>query len=124
MAGTVVTTEERLGNVHKIKFAWTSSAGGAADATTTYYYTGSVIQVAQIPGAGGAQPSADYDVTVTDNDGVDVLVSNGGDISNAATTLHVVANELGSVANSKLTLAVTNAGNAKSGTTILYLKVD
>jgi hypothetical protein len=123
MAGTVVITEERLGSIHKVKFAWTSSAGGAADATTTEYYTGSVIQAAQIPNGGGTQPTDQYDVTVVDADGVDVLNAKGANISNAATTQHVKEDELGCVANSKLTLAVTNAGNAKAGVTIVYLKV-
>lgn len=123
MAGTVVTTEERLGIIHKIKFAWTSSAGGAADATTTGYYTGLLERVVQIPASGGTQPTDQYDVVVTDSDSADVLGALGANLTNAAQTIKAAKDGLGAVANSQLTLAVTNAGSAKVGTTILYLRV-
>lgn len=122
MAGTVTTVEERIGFIHKITFDWTSSAGGAADATTTNYYTGIVERVVQIPGA--ATPTAAYDVVVNDDDGADVLLGLGANLSEAATTQKVAADKLGTVANAQLVLAVTNAGNAKTGKTIIYLRAD
>lgn len=123
MAGTVVTTEERIGRIHKVKFAWTSSAGGAADGATDGFYTGEIVRVVQIPAAGGTQPTNAYDVVVNDADGADALVALGADLSNAAQTSKTYKDGLGAVANTQLTLAVTNAGNAKAGQTILYLKV-
>lgn len=123
MAGTVVTEEQRLGIIHKIKFAWTSSGGGAADATTTGYYTGLLERVVQIPAAGGTQPDDQYDVVVTDSDGADVLGALGANLTNAAQTIKAAKDGLGAVANTQLTLAVTNAGGAKVGSTILYLRV-
>ena len=122
MAGTVTTTEETIGRISKVKFTWTSSAGGAADATTTGYYTGSIIRVVQIPDGGGTQPTNAYDIVVNDNDSADVLIGLGANLSNAANTDKVAADKLGVVANSQLTLAVTNAGNAKGGKTILYIQ--
>lgn len=124
MAGTVTTTEERLGFIHKVKFVWVSSAGGAADATTTYYYTGLLERVVQIPDGGGTQPTDQYDCVVNDADGADVLGALGANLSNAAQTLKAAKDGLGAVANSKLTLAITNAGNAKGGATILYIRTD
>lgn len=123
MAGTVTTTEERIGRIHKIKFAWTSSAGGAADAVTTYTYTGEILRAVQIPGTAGNQPTDQYDVLVNDSDSADALVGLGADLSNAANTSKTHKDGLGAVANTKLTLAVTNAGAAKSGQTIIYVKV-
>jgi len=122
MAGTVTTTEETIGRISKVKFVWTSSAGGAADATTTGYYTGSIIRVVQIPDGGGTQPTNAYDIVVNDNDSADVLLGLGANLSNAANTDKVASDKLGVVANSQLTLAVTNAGNAKGGKTILYIQ--
>lgn len=122
MAGTVTTTEETIGRISKVKFVWTSSAGGSADATTTGYYTGSIIRVLQIPDGGGTQPTNAYDIVVNDGDGADVLLGLGANLSNAANTDKVAADKLGVVANSQLTLAVTNAGNAKGGKTILYIQ--
>ena len=48
MAGTVTTTEETFGSVKKITFDWLSSAGGAADATTTKLYNGIIERVVTI----------------------------------------------------------------------------
>lgn len=121
MAGTVTTTEERLGAIHKITFDWTSSSSGAADATTANYYTGVIERVVQIPGA--TTPTAAYDVVVNDDDGADVLLGLGANLSETATTQKVYSDKLGTVANAQLTLAVTNAGNAKTGKTILYIRV-
>lgn len=122
MAGTVTTTEITHQPVKKVVFDWTSSAAGAADATTTGYYTGRLIYAAQIPDAGGTQPTDAYDVTVVDADGVDLLKALGANLSNAATTYKAEADGLGAVVESQLTLGVTNAGNAKGGKTILYIR--
>lgn len=122
MAGTVTTVEERIGRIHKVKFTWVSSAGGAADATTTDYYTGEIVRAVQIPDSGGTQPTDQYDVVVNDSDSADALYGLGANLSNAATTLKAEKDGLGAVANTKLTLAVTAAGNAKGGQTILYLR--
>lgn len=125
MAGTVVTTEETFNRIQKITFDWLSSAGGAADAVTTNYYTGEILRYVEVPDSGGTQPTNAYDVAVTDDDGVDVLAGLGADLSNAAASQFVAGSlgiPLGVVANAQLTLAVTGAGNAKGGQTILYIK--
>ena len=120
-AGTVTTTERRAASYKVVKFAWTSSAGGAADATTAGTFCGKVDMLATVPGAGGVQPTDLYDVVVTDADGVDVLAGAGANRSNA-TTQTVVTASLGAVCYSTLTLAVTNAGNAKAGVLLLYVR--
>ena len=122
MAGTVTTTEITYPRIKKVTFTWTSSAGGAADATTTHTYTGEVVRAVQVPDGGGTQPTDLYDVTVTDSDGADVLHGTGANLSNAAVTNAAPKDGLGAVVNSTLTLAVTNAGNATGGVTILYLR--
>jgi hypothetical protein len=120
-AGTVTTTEIVTGvSLRKITFTWTSSAGGAADGITTAVLTGEILRVVQIPDGGATQPTDLYDVVVTDSDGADVLHGLGANLSNATATNK--DSGLGSVTNSKLTLAVTNAGNAKAGKTILYIR--
>ena len=89
---------------------------------TVELYTGEVLRVVQIPDGGGTQPTDLYDVVVNDGDGADVLLGLGANLGNAANTDKVAADKLGVVTNSKLTLAVTNAGNAKGGKTILYIR--
>lgn len=121
MAGTVTTTEKTHTSVRKLTFAWTSSAGGAADGTSTAAFDGAIIGLTTIPSGGGTAPSLNYDVAVNDADGHDVLLGAGANRSDTATE-HVAGTSLAGVAGSVLTLAVTNAGNAKQGTVILYVR--
>jgi hypothetical protein len=123
MAGTVTVSEDRIGRINKITFAWTSSSGGAADGVTTGYYTGEIVRAVQIPGTSGTQPTNAYDIVVNDSDSADALVGLGANLSNAANTSSTTKDGLGAIADTQLTLAVTNAGNAKTGSTILYIKV-
>lgn len=124
MAGTVTATESRpINGIAKIVFTWTSSSGGAADGATAGYYTGELIRVVQVPDGGGTQPTDAYDLTLLDDDGVDVLFGLGANVSNAAASQkHGIKDGLGAVVGSLLTLHVTNAGNAKGGKTIVYIR--
>lgn len=119
--GTVSISEERFGSLQKVMFEWTSTAGGAAGDTTVNPYNGEVIRLVTIPD-GTDTPTDLYDVEVTDEDGVDVLNGSGADQSNSETQQTAATLSLGVVANDKLTLSVTNAGNAKSGKVILYIR--
>lgn len=124
-AGTVAFTETRVGNVKKLKIAWTSgtSGGDAGNATgaSTYAYDGKVELLTTIPSGGGTAPSDNYDITLTDSDGVDVL-GGGGTDRDTANTEQVLASNLGAVASSKLTFTVSNAGNGKAGTAYVYIR--
>lgn len=135
--GTVTITEEFISSVNalggfatsspikKVKFAWTSENGGGdagkASKTTVNAYTGEIIRLVTIPGAGGVAPTDDYDVTITDEDGTDVLIGAGAN-RDTANTEQVLASSLGCVAYDKLTLNIQNAGNAKQGTAIIYIR--
>lgn len=121
MAGTVTLTEITHTSVKKVSFDWTSSAAGAADGASTEYYTGSIERVVTVPDSGGTQPTDQYDVTVLDDDGADVLFANGANRSNVNTE-QIAASNLGIVVNSKLTIHVTNGGNAKGGVLHLYVR--
>lgn len=119
MAGTVTITEERLGHIQKITFDWLSTAAGAADGTTTYPYTGSILKVVTVPDGGGTQPTDDYDLTLTDESGLDV--ANGQLANRDNVNTEWVSSSLGVVVGDKLTLNVTNAGNAKGGLCHVYV---
>jgi len=124
--GTVTVTEERVGSVKKILFDWLSENGGAnagkAQKTTTYAYNGLLERVVFVPDSGATQPTDAYDVEVQDEDGYDVLVGLGANLSNAAAVQKAHKDGLGAVANDKLTVVVTSAGDAKGGVVILYLR--
>lgn len=119
--GTVTITEETISKIKKVKFEWTSTAGGAAGDVTTNAYTGEIIRLITKPGTGGNQPNDNYSVVVNDEDSTDVLMGAGAS-RDELNTEQVLASSLGCVANDKLTLAVTGAGDSNQGTVILYIK--
>lgn len=121
-AGTVTLTEETHGTLKKISFAWTSDGSGVVSGTlTTAAYTGALERLVTVPAGGGSAPTDNYDVTLLDGDGVDVLMGAGAD-RDTANTEQVLRDALGVVANDRLELRVANAGNAKSGTVHVYLR--
>lgn len=121
-AGSVVVTEERLANVHKITFAWTAGTGGdagTATQATTYTYNGILLRAVTLPGA--VTPSNLYDITITDGDGVDV--ANGLLADRSDTTIQWVTSGMGVVVGDVLTFNLAAAGSAKTGTCILYIGI-
>jgi hypothetical protein len=121
MAGTVTVTEETFGTVKKIKFEWTSAADGTATGTTTHVYSGEVRRWVTVPGADAAQPTDQYDVAINDEDGADILMGFGANRSNVNAEQIIVTTPV-VIANDKLTLSVTNAGNTKGGIISLYVR--
>lgn len=116
----VTVTTKRRGNFAKVSFACTTDADGDATGSTTARFTGEVIRAVFVPAAGGTQPTNLFDVTVTDDDGYDILAGQGADLSNAAVTTKVAS--MGAVVNDVLTVVLENGGNAKQATVHVYLK--
>ena len=120
-AGVVTTTEERLGNVQKITYAWTAGTAptaGTATGTTTYLYTGVLLRAVTVPDAVSV-PTDDYDITITDGDGVDVAA---GLLANRDTAnTEWVTSGLGAVVGDTLTINLSAAGSATKGVCILYI---
>lgn len=113
--------------VRKIKWAWTTDSvtGAIVDATaagqankTTYKYTGEIYRLITDPTDG---PTDNYDVTILDDDGYDVLMGAGLN-RDTTTTEQVLWSSLGICLNSQLRLNIGTAGNSKSGVVILYIK--
>lgn len=112
----------------KVSFAWAASnPGGAVSGTPSAQVRGEIVRVTFVPGTAGNQPSDQYDVTLLDTSGVDVLAGLGANLSNAAVS-HVcpligngaTTNQRMAI-NDTLELQVANAGNAKQGTVHVYL---
>lgn len=120
MAGSAMTfTEVTGGSVKRIKAAWTSDdTTGAVSGTTSNYYDGACLMLVTNPGA--TAPTDDYDIVITDAEGNDILAGAGAN-RDTANTEYVVAS-MGAVCKSKLTFAVSNAGNSKIGDIWLYIR--
>jgi len=122
VVGAVTIQEETFSSVKKITFSWTSSAGGIVSGTsTTNAFSGEIRRLVTVPGTAGDAPDDNYNVTVVDEDGTDVLMG-GGLLRDTANTEQVLASSLGCVANDKLELRVAAAGNSNKGVVYLYLR--
>jgi len=122
MAGSSMTfTETIIGSVKKIKCVWVSDdATGAVSGTTVEGYSGRFLGLITDPGA--PAPSDNYTVTVTDSDGVDLLLGAATANRDTANTEFIKEADMGGVAMSKLTFAVSAAGNSKAGTIYLLIR--
>lgn len=137
MAGSASTiTYDETGPIKKILIDWTSDDTTGAVTATTKKISGTLLKVITDPGT--AAPTANYDIAITDEESVDVLSGLGGtggtapSLANRHTSttevVHLVAED--SVTNplpgsqpvvcDVLSVAVTNAGNSKTGQIIIY----
>src|SRR4051812_32088221 len=133
MSGTVSESfafpqGHKPGVINKLTLAWTSASDGTATFTTSKI-NGTILRCATNPGS--AAPTDDWDVTLTDEDGLDVLAGQGAnrDTTNSehfcpglplkdGTTTSVVP----IVVNGPLALSVSGAGSAKTGTIVIYFR--
>ena len=124
MAGSSVTfTEKTHTSVKEVYAVWVSDdSAGTASGTTTYGYDGELIMVQFDPDGGATTPADSYDITIKDANGVDVINSLGANLTNAATVTKARSDGLLAVSGSKLTFAVSGAGNSKGGTIRLSLR--
>lgn len=126
--GAIVETISKTRTMRSIALDWTCSAGGAVSGIPSSALSGVIERVAFVPGAGGVEPSDDYDVTLLDEDGLDVLAGKGGNLAQATASQAVPLIGDGTTTNQKvaidgqLTLTVANAGNAKQGRVKLYYR--
>lgn len=117
-------------DIVKHTFEWVSDGSGNAAIPSTLPVSGRIQRVVFVPSATAA-PTANYDVTLLDSDGVDVLSGQGANLSETTassicpgialkdgTTTSVVPG----VVDSVLTLNVSNAGDSKAGKVIVYVR--
>lgn len=117
-----VTTGEASKGVVRYSIAWTATAGGAVSANAFYMEVGRILQVKFVPAAGGDAPTAAYDVTLADANGIDLMSNAGANLSATAAAMYVYS--AGAVNDSAGTvdLVVADAGNAKKGTVVIWLQ--
>jgi hypothetical protein len=81
-----------------------------------------------VPDGGGTQPSDLYDVTLVDTNAIDVIAGVGANLSNATSTLKVPSFGTTTLyryyhdGTQQLDLVVANAGAAKGGTVVLWVR--
>ena len=131
MAGTVTISYQEHRTITKTTLDWLSDASGDVSGTATKKLNGSLLRVVTIPDSGGTQPTDLYDAVLNDDNGIDVLGGQGANLSNTTTTDVIPGVPLKDgtttttavvIIDDTLTLVVSNAGNAKGGTVILYIR--
>lgn len=132
MAASITFTYDRgPGPVKRIIADWTSAADGSATATTTVKASGRLVKGTTDPGA--TAPTDNYDITVKDDEGVDVLAAcqtglADRDTANSEEQYFLVkdaaplAQSVHPVVCSPLTIVIANAGDSKQGQLILFLE--
>lgn len=121
--GTVTVTTADAGNgVTLYTVAWTSTAGGAVSGNAFAVKRGHLKQIKFVPNSAGTQPTDLYDVTLVDENSIDVLNSQGANLSNSAGLYLQFDPPLWHDADNDLDLVVANAGNAKGGTVYLWVQ--
>jgi len=111
------------GNVRKVVVDWTSDASGDFEMAMTFPLVGLITRLMTIPHA--TAPTDDYDVTWEDEEGEDMLQGLGVNRDTANTENVAIELANGSpvpVAEGSHTVKVANAGNAKRGKAIIYLR--
>jgi hypothetical protein len=129
MAGTVTETNRRIGSytsnpnlVNSMTLSWTSDSSGDATATTGAIF-GTILRVATNPGA--TAPTDNYDVTLSDADGFDILYGLGANRDTANTESISPVDPVSGVppvVAGPLSLSVSSAGASKVGTVVIYYR--
>jgi len=136
MAGSSMTfTYDTTDKIRKVIAEWVSDDAAGTAAGTTTKIVGTLLKGVTDPGA--AAPTADYDIVITDAQGVNVLGNCVDDLADrhTSTTEEVYflvsnlaatdpAGNIHPVVCDLLTISVSNAGNSKAGQIILYYKVE
>jgi hypothetical protein len=129
MAGTVSVSYNRSRPVRVATVTWESDGDGNADGTVTL--NGQIVKVTTNPGT--AAPTADYDITLVDDDGIDIAQGLLADrhTSNSEEQYLYVEPTLGGTGTDaaalplyhagEVTFTVANAGNTKAGVAKIYM---
>lgn len=126
MAATVTRTPlQEVDKAHlgeRVSVAWTSDGSGNATASLIKL-RGWIVKVITYPGS--AAPTDDYDIKLKDSTGFDVLGSVLNDRDTSNTEQIPTPNSGVSIVtyvNGDYTFDVSNAGSAKNGTCVFYIK--
>lgn len=121
--GTLVVTSSTsiTAGITTYTLAWTSSAGGAVSGNPFTVKRGYLVGAKIVPSAITA-PTALYDITLIDTDTVDVLNGLAADQSATLGRYFLFDPPLYYDGTQQLDLVVANAGNAKLGTVILWVR--
>jgi hypothetical protein len=114
----VVDVRSKLGIISRIDIDWTSHAStGLVELAVSKAINGILLALITDPD-GGAAPDDNYDVTILDDKGIDILLDRGlnRDTANVESVpLDLNTGQPRPTATTSFTFKVANAGNSKQG---------
>jgi len=127
-AGSISITKSATRTIKKLIMDWLSDASGDVNGVLSGVISGEILRATFIPDGGGTAPTNLYDVTLEDEDGIDLVGGKGANLSNTVTTSIAPLIGDGTTTNrpvavdGTLELKVSNAGNAKGGIVSVYFR--
>lgn len=115
-AGTITESVAVKGRVQVVTLTWTSDASGNVNGTT-FGYNGLLMRFCTNPGS--TAPSDNWDFVLNDADAADVLEGAGADRDTTNSESKALAAPV--LLAGTLEPQISNAGNAKNGTIVLYI---
>lgn len=127
MAGTITKSYSKTRSIEKIVADWVSDTSG--NATGNFLRkSGEIVRVGFAPSTDSA-PTNNYDIEINDTEGFDVLNGCGANLSSSvkaqyfpAMVDHLVGYSIPVAFDGILSVAVSNAGNAKQGKIVLHIR--
>lgn len=121
MAGGTLNTEITHRTVKFIKFTFVGNVTSTETGRTTNYYDGKLLHVITSPNAAKV-PTANWDLTIKDTNGIDVMAGNGLNRSSGSTQ-HKLSSTMGAVAGSRLRFIIANTGGTTGGGSVyVYIR--
>lgn len=116
---TTATSEVTYSVVKVVLMSFTATADGWDSVATKATFSGQILQARIVPDTGAIAPADNFDVSVYDPYGNDVLLGHGANADSTNAT--VLADSLGWVTG-KLNGVVTNAGAGNKAKLYLWLR--
>lgn len=121
MAGGTINSEVIHRTVKLIKFTFVGNVTSTETGRTTSYYDGKLLHVITSPNTAKV-PTANWDLTIKDSNGIDLLAGAGLNRS-SGTTQHKLSSTMGAIAGSRLRFIVANTGGTTGGGSVyVYIR--
>jgi hypothetical protein len=123
--GTVTFTcpsSSKQGGVWKCTWTWLSDGSGNVSGNTKQVPYGSIIRFDTDPDPGGLAPDDNYDLTLLDTSGVDVLQAQGLNRDTANVESLIFSVPIWHDGSRVLDITISGAGAANSGVLVLWIK--
>lgn len=108
--------------VRKYTINWRSDAAGAVSGNKFAVIRGYLLQIKFTPGTVDV-PTTLYDATFVDTDSLDYISANGSDLSATASKLIMFDPPIYHDGEQEFDLVIASAGDKKTGTVRLYVRV-